>query len=265
VQQRVDFKLSGPAVWRGGYCSGKTNSINHTFLDLECGINRVALRSTRSPGSIGLTAESPKLKCASLALNSVRVDVQGGGMTQLPAMPSRTASVAARPGDPGQISLSGPAIHNGHCLKTFSYSGPTTMVCVQEDAKDGSKIYADRNATFENLPSVLVGCDWVQAANADKLYSAVDLIELAANADTTVYIAHDDRLPRPDWLQRQFSGTQTTIMIEGKPMRVFKRQIRNGESLTLGSNAEDGKYNSCNMYVVFLKVGGSDHPKPAGS
>jgi beta-galactosidase len=37
-QQRVDFTLSGPGVWRGGYNSGKTNSINHQFLDVECGI-----------------------------------------------------------------------------------------------------------------------------------------------------------------------------------------------------------------------------------
>ena len=29
-QQRVDFDTSGPAIWRGGYNSGKTNSINNT-------------------------------------------------------------------------------------------------------------------------------------------------------------------------------------------------------------------------------------------
>ncbi len=49
-QQRVDFDISGPGIWRGGYNSGKTNSINNKYLDLECGINRVAVRSTETPG-----------------------------------------------------------------------------------------------------------------------------------------------------------------------------------------------------------------------
>ena len=40
---------NGPGIWRGGYNSGKDNSINNTYLDLECGINRVAVRSTRTP------------------------------------------------------------------------------------------------------------------------------------------------------------------------------------------------------------------------
>src|SRR5439155_18921773 len=52
LQQRVEFDLQGPAIWRGGYNSGKTNSINHTYLDLECGINRISSRATRNSGPI---------------------------------------------------------------------------------------------------------------------------------------------------------------------------------------------------------------------
>ena len=54
-QQRADFKLTGPGAWRGGYNSGKEKSINNTYLDLECGVNRVAVRSTETPGQIRLT------------------------------------------------------------------------------------------------------------------------------------------------------------------------------------------------------------------
>ncbi|MGD0651919.1 MAG: DUF4982 domain-containing protein, partial [Verrucomicrobiia bacterium] len=53
---RVDFTAQGPAIWRGGYNSGKTNSINNLYLDTECGINRVFIRSTLKPGAITLTA-----------------------------------------------------------------------------------------------------------------------------------------------------------------------------------------------------------------
>ncbi|NBQ58634.1 MAG: glycoside hydrolase family 2 protein, partial [Opitutaceae bacterium] len=50
VQPRVDFTFSGPGTWRGGYNSGKLDSTNNLFLDLEAGINRVAVRAGRNPG-----------------------------------------------------------------------------------------------------------------------------------------------------------------------------------------------------------------------
>ncbi|HEU5124459.1 MAG TPA: DUF4982 domain-containing protein [Verrucomicrobiae bacterium] len=78
-EARVDFKLTGPAIWRGGYNSGKTNSINHLWLDSECGINRVAIRSTTTPGVITLTASRPGLEPATVRIEAIAHDqlVQG--------------------------------------------------------------------------------------------------------------------------------------------------------------------------------------------
>jgi beta-galactosidase len=69
-EARVDFKLAGPAIWRGGYNSGKTNSINNLYLDTECGINRVAIRSAQTPGKITLTATRAGLESAQVTLSS---------------------------------------------------------------------------------------------------------------------------------------------------------------------------------------------------
>ena len=69
-EARVDFKLDGPAIWRGGYNSGKINSINNLWLDTECGVNRVALRATLSPGKITLTATRSGLEAATLTVES---------------------------------------------------------------------------------------------------------------------------------------------------------------------------------------------------
>ncbi len=69
-EARVDFKLTGPAIWRGGYNSGITNSISNLYLDTECGINRVAIRSTLEPGAITLTATRPGLESATLHIAS---------------------------------------------------------------------------------------------------------------------------------------------------------------------------------------------------
>jgi hypothetical protein len=69
VQQRVDFKLVGDAIWRGGYNSGKELSVNNTFLDLECGVNRVAIRSkVGSKGPVKLVATSDGLESAEIIL-----------------------------------------------------------------------------------------------------------------------------------------------------------------------------------------------------
>ena len=69
-EARVDFKVDGPAIWRGGYNSGKINSINNLWLDTECGINRVAIRSTPQPGTITLTAMRDGLATAKIQLES---------------------------------------------------------------------------------------------------------------------------------------------------------------------------------------------------
>ena len=253
VQQRVDFDLAGPGVWRGGYNSGKAHSTNHRFLDVECGINRVAVRSTRIAGDITVTARCGDLKPAKCTITSLAVTDDFGCNSTLPALPAQPALLKPVSANPELPAASDPPAQTGRFLKTFSYSGPTGTVCVQQDAKDGAKIYADRDFVFTRLPSPLQGSDWVQTANADKLYSAADLMELGAQVDGMVYVAHDERLPCPDWLQREFKPTEFSLVINGQPMKVFERRIRNGESLTLGSNAEDRRLKSCNMYIVFVK------------
>jgi beta-galactosidase len=77
-EARVDFKLAGPAIWRGGYNSGKPNSINNLYLDTECGINRVAIRSTMTAGVITLTATRDGLTPATLQIESKPVVVKDG-------------------------------------------------------------------------------------------------------------------------------------------------------------------------------------------
>jgi beta-galactosidase len=255
-QQRVNFDFDGSGIWRGGYNSGKTNSINNRFLDVECGINRVAIRSTRAAGTMTLTARCGTLKPASITLTSRKVPVENGFIRERPSLPA--VSKLTKPSleevqeDPRLQEVAAA----GRCVKTFSYSGPTGTVNVQQDAREGAKIYIDRDFTFNGLPDLLKGSDWIQTANADKLYNAVDLIEVGPGEDSIVYVAHDDRLPRPAWLQRLFTPTETSLAVAGKTMKVFERHVHGGESLTLGSNTEDRRLKSCNMYVVFVRAVG---------
>ena len=263
--KRVDFSCNGPAIWRGGYNSGRAESINNKFLDLECGINRVAVRSTLTPGDITVAATCPGLQPASVLIASHSFAVSDGYSQMMPAMPlvalskthpDWTALASATP--PMTVSSAPEYALAGHRLiDMFNYTGPTELVHVEVGASDGKNVYCDRDYPFENLPSRLTGADWVQAADADKFYPAADLMQLAVKAGTTVYVAYDATLPSPDWLRRQLQPTSSSLVIAGRPMKLFVRHLRADESLTFGSNAADAGKKPCNMYVVFVKAGKS--------
>ncbi|MDH7599587.1 MAG: DUF4982 domain-containing protein [Sedimentisphaerales bacterium] len=77
-EDRIDFELTGPAIWRGGYNSGRIGSVNKTYLYTECGINRVFIRSTLQPGTITLEARRTGLIPASITIESRPVTIQDG-------------------------------------------------------------------------------------------------------------------------------------------------------------------------------------------
>ncbi|GAB6010971.1 DUF4982 domain-containing protein [Viscerimonas tarda] len=68
----ISFNLEGEAEWRGGIAKGPDgNYILEKNLPVECGINRVLIRSTKKAGKIKLTASSGNLKGASIELNTI--------------------------------------------------------------------------------------------------------------------------------------------------------------------------------------------------
>jgi len=98
---RVDFtwmsvgrtvSATGPAIWRGGYNSGKTNSTNNLYLSTEGGINRVAFRSTLMPGTIKVTATREGLQPGTITFDSKPVAITDGLTQEMP----QTLSPAAR-------------------------------------------------------------------------------------------------------------------------------------------------------------------------
>jgi beta-galactosidase len=83
-EARVDFTLAGPGVWLGGYNSGSPASTGKPFLNTECGINRVFVRSTTKAGAIQVTARRPGLASDSVTITSVAVETPGGLTTRMP-------------------------------------------------------------------------------------------------------------------------------------------------------------------------------------
>jgi beta-galactosidase len=74
----IAFTMSGPGVWRGGYNSGVLGSTNATTLLTECGVNRVFIRSTLTPGTIALTASRSGLTSDTVSVTSSAIPVVDG-------------------------------------------------------------------------------------------------------------------------------------------------------------------------------------------
>ena len=109
----------------------------------------------------------------------------------------------------------------------------------------------DRDQPFTALPSELLGADWVQAADNDSTYNAVDLMQLAVKGGTLVAVAHDDRVPSPEWLTRQFQRTEKALKVDGQAMTIFQHHAASDESITLGSNTDDPLVKKATAYIVF--------------
>jgi beta-galactosidase len=260
-QKRVDFTCTGPAIWRGGYDGDRPDTINKKHLNLECGVNRVAVRSTLEPGVVTVTATCPGLKSGSIHIVSHPFPVTDGYARTLPVMP--VAALPMRHPNWSELAAATPpitvtalptnALGVGQFTEDFSYSGPAESVRVKADAADGKPVYCDRNYSFSMLPRALSGADWVQAAAADRRYHAADLMTVAAKRGTTVYVAFDERLPVPDWLRLQFHPTKMSLVVDGRTMKIFDQRLSAEASLTLGSNMDGSDLESGNMYIVFVK------------
>ncbi len=252
-QDRVDFELSGPGIWRGGYNSGKLDTINHPWLDLEAGINRVAVRTTREPGQITLRVRGSGLAEARAVVRSRAHD---GAWPEMPtvALGERPARTVTQPTESGPRRSSGP-IMLGSSIKTFSYSGPSgSIVHVDTDAQVGKNAYVDGDSPFQSLPESLVGADWIKGGNSDALYHAVDFIELAVGPASIVSIAHDPSLQLPPWLANGYRATGEMVKVRGVELKVYERNVAASGSLTLGPNTEQSGLDSAMLYVVFARV-----------
>ncbi len=90
-ESRVDFAVTGPATWRGGLNAAIPDSTNNLYLDTECGINRVAVRSTLKPGLITITAARKGLPHATLELQARPVLIDHGLELMPPGEPPAPA------------------------------------------------------------------------------------------------------------------------------------------------------------------------------
>jgi hypothetical protein len=81
----ISFDLQGEGEWRGGIAHGlkEGNYILEKTLPVECGVNRVLIRSTKKAGNIKLTASSNGLTPATITFNSIPFPEKDGLSTYI--------------------------------------------------------------------------------------------------------------------------------------------------------------------------------------
>lgn len=252
IEQRVDFELEGPAIWRGGYNSGIELSTNHHHLNIESGINRVAVKATRETGTIILRAKSAGLASAEASVNILPYEGKGGTSSSLPQLQS--------PLPYAELNLVNEVVEGlsfeqseGNYIEGFSYSGTRFSLPVQKNAEDGMLFYVDRDDYMNTITENLRGADYIQTADEENMYEAVDLMDFTVNRAGTLLIAHDDRLQKPAWMKAFKKNTEGLgFEVGGHHLSFYTKEMEQNESITLGSNREAGPTEG-HMYIVVFK------------
>lgn len=81
----IRFNTEGNVEWRGGIAQGPGNYILSKDLPVECGVNRVLLRTTTQSGDIQLSASAEGLQSASITLHSEPFITAQGFTTVMPS------------------------------------------------------------------------------------------------------------------------------------------------------------------------------------
>ncbi|MFD2727644.1 glycoside hydrolase family 2 protein [Hyunsoonleella rubra] len=250
---RVDFTIEGPAIWRGGYNSGKENSTNNLFLDVEAGINRVAVRSLLDAGTVTITATQEGLTPASVTLTSNKVEIVDGLTLELPQVYENVLTEEPMPIHMPEIPEYIPGETNKSKLFTkFSYTGDGKAM-LRTNMHWGKKSHTDLEHNYTVIPRYLVGSEYIRTPNSDKGYWARDQLQFIAGQKMHIYVLHDDRVPRPEFLLEDFKDTKDNIKLDEAVMSLFHRVAEAGESIIMAGNSDGDVPEDAKMYTVIGK------------
>jgi glucose/arabinose dehydrogenase len=122
----------------------------------------------------------------------------------------------------------------------------------QSNLQLGNTVYGDRAFTITALPPMLVGANWVRAANSSKAYTGTPLVTFTLAAAADVHVAVDNRAPLPAWLDTSWADIGETLSTSegGTPrsFRVLRKRFAAGP-VSLGPVANTG----VSMYTVIVK------------
>ncbi len=250
---RVDFTISGSGIWRGGYNSGKPNSTNNLYLDIEAGINRVAVRSLLKAGTVKITAKQSGIAPAEVEISSIPVVIENGLTVALPQVYEDVLKEEPMPVHTPKIPEYVPGIKNRSKLFTkFSYTGDGKAV-LRVNMHWGKRAYTDMDINYTVIPRYLNGSEYIRVPNSDSKYWARDQLQFIAGVDMDIYVLHDDRVSRPEFLLNDYTDSGDDVKLGDVVMSVFHRMAKAGESIIMAGNSDGDTPSECRMYTVLGK------------
>lgn len=250
---RVDFTITGPAIWRGGYNSGKAKSTNNLFLDIEAGINRVAIRSLLKAGTVTITASKEGFEPVSVSIKSLPITLENGLTTQLPQLYDQVLQEEPMPIYTPKMLAYEPGVKNRSKLFTkFSYTGDGKAM-LRTNMHWGKKAYTDLEHNYTVIPKYLNQAEYIRTPNSDNRYWARDQLQFIAGVDMDIYVLHDDTVPRPEFLLANYKDNGDDLKIGDVKMSIFHRLAKAGESIIMAGNSDGDAPKDCRMYTVIAK------------
>jgi len=109
----------------------------------------------------------------------------------------------------------------------------------------GQKQYTDAGVTFNDLPPIFYGADWISTANSNQAQTC----SFTLNADADVYVAmYVPALQRPSWIAN-YENTGLFVKTDadgGYQLPVYRKRFKKADVVTLGESK--GRF----MYTVVV-------------
>jgi hypothetical protein len=131
---------------------------------------------------------------------------------------------------------------------TLTVASDEPYELIENGFNNDALAYIDREYTVSNVPGYVRGRTYIRPANDDK-YEADDSPFMAfdVNQDVIVFVAYDDRLPKPAWAN-SFTDTGDDVVIADQPHSILRKNFDKGR-VELGAN---GGIEMSSMYLVIV-------------
>ncbi|UCF19377.1 MAG: hypothetical protein JSU87_15850 [Gemmatimonadota bacterium] len=122
----------------------------------------------------------------------------------------------------------------------------------EEGLSVGAKQYTDGAINLESFPQQLAGRIYVATPYADRnaVPGSASFLTCEASRDIILYVAHDDRIPRPAWLTGGFVHTTAEMQSAAGTFSIYLKHFPAGP-VTLGSNVPS-VVGAGSMYTVVV-------------
>lgn len=120
-------------------------------------------------------------------------------------------------------------------------------------AAENESVYTDRTYGFTGIPEFLKGAEFIRWSMGLKSVYANPLLSFTVNKKGKLYIAHDNRIAKLDWLKDNFTQTSHTFTISDATMTLYEKSVESNVEIKLGANQVQGaETGSCSNYVALF-------------